>query len=439
MRVVASPKLVIWSSFFLPLTLLAGIYPLILFVCLIWLLLIFCLSGIDWVISRRFPEKIHINLPEEIYLIQNKTKEICLAVTNSSKHHLSLSIAFDGDMDLIITPPKLYEQLDSNSEHTLTMDFESKKRGEKYIHNICLEIRSYLGFFLLRRKRKTDFRIKVYPNIFQDNQRLAASLFLRSDPGIRYQRIVGHGREFEQLREYLPDDNFSDIAWKATAKKGKPITKIFQIERTQQIYIALDHSRSSHLAFGERSNLDVAIESILLMQLCCERMGDMLGLITFTDKISGFCPAGKGRTYFGVLRNLMYNLTPKLVTPDYENLFIFIKQRIRKRVFILLFTNLEDPGLASTFFNDVSIIKRSHLVTVCTFDGYEGNLLFSREPVTEISKIYEKLAAQISNNEQEKFASTLKKQNVDMLRFTQNKFAIGVIEHYLSVKRRQVL
>jgi uncharacterized protein (DUF58 family) len=439
MRVVASPKLVIWSSFFLPLTLLVAIYPKILFVSLNWLLLIFCISGIDWIISRSLPEKLRIDLPSEISLVQNKTKEICLALTNSSKHRLSLRIIFDGDMDLIITPSEIHEHLDSNTELSLPMDFESAKRGEKHIYNICLEVRSYLGFFLIRRKRKIDYRIKVYPNIFQDNQRLAASLFLRSYPGIRYQRIVGHGREFEQLREYLPDDNFSDIAWKATAKKGKPITKIFQIERTQQIYIALDHSRSSHLAFGERSNLDVAIESILLMQLCCERMGDMLGMITFTDKISGFCPAGKGRTHFGVLRNLVYDLTPKFVTPDFENLFIFIKQRIRKRVFILLFTNLEDPGLASTFFNDVAIIRRSHLVTVCTFNGYEQNLLFSRGPVTKISKIYEKLAAQISNNEQEKFASTLKKQNVDMLRFIPNKFAIGVIEHYLSVKRRQIL
>jgi hypothetical protein len=65
--------------------------------------------------------------------------------------------------------------------------------------------------------------------------------------------------------------------------------------------------------------------------------------------------------------------------------------------------------------------------------------LFSKDPVTKASEIYEKLAAQISNNEQEKFASTLKKQNVDMLRFIPNKFAIGVIEHYLSVKRRQLL
>ena len=439
MRVVASSKLVIWSSFFLPLTLLVAIYPKILFLSFNWLLLIFCISGIDLIISRRFPEKIRIDLPSEISLIQKKSKGIYLSLTNSSGHNLSFRITFDVDTDLIITPPEIHGDIDSNTENILTIELESEKRGKKYIYTVCLEVRSYLGFFLIRRKRKKDFMIKVYPNIFQDNQRLAASLFLRSDQGLRYQRIVGHGREFEQLRDYLPDDNFSDIAWKATAKKGKPITKIFQTERTQQIYIALDHSRSSHLAFGERSNLDVAIESILLMQLCCERMGDMLGLITFTDKISGFSPAGKGRTHFGVLRNMLYDLTPKPLTPDFENLFIFIKQRIRKRVFILLFTNIEDPGLAATFFNDVAIIRKSHLVTVCTFNCYEQNLLFSGGAVSRISQIYEKLAAQISNNEQEKIASTLKKQNVDMLRFIPGKFAVGVIEHYLNVKRRQIL
>lgn len=439
MSILPSQKLILWASFFLPTTLLAGIYPWVLYVVLNWLLLILFLSGIDWMISRGFPEQTKISLPSEISLIQNKGKEIYLNLANTSRHPLSVRIAFDADRDIIFDPAEILDHVSPDTEHIIPITMTASKRGQKQIETVCLEIRSCLGFFLLRQKRKRNYRIRVYPNIFLDNQRLAASLFLRTESGLRSQRIVGHGREFEQLRDYLPDDNFSDIAWKATAKKGTPITKVFQMERTQQIYIALDHSRSSHLKFGNRSNLDVAIEGILLLQLCCERMGDMLGLITFADKISRYCPAGRGRAHFGVLRNMLYDLTPKPVTPDFENLFIFIRQRLRKRGLILLFTNLEDPGLASNFFNDVSIIRGSHLATVCTFHGYKMNLLFDREPVTQVSEIYEKLAAQLSNNEQEKFSSRLKKKNVDMLRFPQNQFSLGVIEHYLSIKRRQIL
>jgi uncharacterized protein (DUF58 family) len=59
------------------------------------------------------------------------------------------------------------------------------------------------------------------------------------------QRQVGKGRDFEQLREYLPGDGYEDIHWKATAKYGHPVTKVFQIERTQELYVVLDASRLS--------------------------------------------------------------------------------------------------------------------------------------------------------------------------------------------------
>ena len=88
MSILPSQKLILWASFFLPTTLLAGIYPWVLYVVLNWLLLILFLSGIDWMISRGFPEQTKISLPSEISLIQNKGKEIYLNLANTSRHPL---------------------------------------------------------------------------------------------------------------------------------------------------------------------------------------------------------------------------------------------------------------------------------------------------------------------------------------------------------------
>ena len=52
-------------------------------------------------------------------------------------------------------------------------------------------------------------------------------------------RQVGRGREFEKLREYVPGDGSDEIHWKATARRGHPITKVFQLERTQEVYVIL--------------------------------------------------------------------------------------------------------------------------------------------------------------------------------------------------------
>src|SRR5258708_1628120 len=65
----------------------------------------------------------------------------------------------------------------------------------------------------------------------------------RGSEGMRALRQIGRGREFEKLREYVPGDGFDEIHWKATARHGHPITKVFQVERTQEVYVVIDSSR----------------------------------------------------------------------------------------------------------------------------------------------------------------------------------------------------
>ena len=55
---------------------------------------------------------------------------------------------------------------------------------------------------------------------------------------------TGHGRDFERLREYQPGDNYSEIAWKSTARRANPVTRLFQWEQKQEVYFVVDQSRS---------------------------------------------------------------------------------------------------------------------------------------------------------------------------------------------------
>ena len=52
------------------------------------------------------------------------------------------------------------------------------------------------------------------------------------------------------LRAYLPVDSLGDIHWKASAKRGEAVTKVYQIERTHEVYVAIDSSRLSARGLG---------------------------------------------------------------------------------------------------------------------------------------------------------------------------------------------
>ena len=50
--------------------------------------------------------------------------------------------------------------------------------------------------------------------------------------GFHRARFLGRGTEFEQLREYTPDDEYRQIDWKATARRHRPMSRVYELERS---------------------------------------------------------------------------------------------------------------------------------------------------------------------------------------------------------------
>ena len=84
----------------------------------------------------------------------------------------------------------------------------------------------------------------IYPNL--DEARRESIYLVRSrqiDLERRSKRIRGLGRSFESLREYRDGDEVRDICWTASARRGKLVTRLFEIERSQTIWIVIDSGR----------------------------------------------------------------------------------------------------------------------------------------------------------------------------------------------------
>src|SRR5207249_1294948 len=174
---------------------------------------------------------------------------------------------------------------------------------------------------------------------------LAAFFLKRGALGLHLQRQIGKGRDFEKLREYVPGDSFDEIHWKATARRAKPITKVFQVERTQEIYVVIDASRLSSRETGGpgTSILERHVTAALVLGLATERQGDLFGLITFADKVQTFVRARRGKAHFTACRDALYTLQAQSVSPDFDELFSFIRLQLRRRCLIVMLTSLDDP------------------------------------------------------------------------------------------------
>ncbi|MCB9739119.1 MAG: DUF58 domain-containing protein [Deltaproteobacteria bacterium] len=62
----------------------------------------------------------------------------------------------------------------------------------------------------------------------------------RAAGGTRPDRVAGQGDELRELREHLPGDAFKHIAWKASARRGRLMSRVFEHERARALFSVLD-------------------------------------------------------------------------------------------------------------------------------------------------------------------------------------------------------
>jgi uncharacterized protein (DUF58 family) len=93
------------------------------------------------------------------------------------------------------------------------------------------------------------------------------------------------GREFDHMREYHVDDDFRDIDWKATARRDRPISRVYRPERSQDVIVAVDASRTMTARAGGLSKLDEAINAALVLAHVVSQGGDRFGLVVYDSEV----------------------------------------------------------------------------------------------------------------------------------------------------------
>jgi uncharacterized protein (DUF58 family) len=230
---------------------------------------------------------------------------------------------------------------------------------------------------------------------------------------------------------------------------------VYQIERTQQVYVVLDASRLSGRRLPEApddaarttaaagaasaSILERFTVATLVLALAAERQGDHFGLISFDDRIRSFIPAKSGKAHFGVCRDAVYNLKSRRVSPDFYDVFSFIGSRLRRRALLVFLTSLDDPLLAESFSEGVEAIRRRHVILVNMLKTNGIGPLFTGRAVSELGEVYARLSGHLLWQRIREVEKVLHHRGIRFSLMDHADMCPELIARYLDVKRRQVL
>ncbi|MFL5607900.1 MAG: DUF58 domain-containing protein [Gemmatimonadaceae bacterium] len=322
----------------------------------------------------------------------------------------------------------------------IAFDVQGRMRGEVALGEIALRVRTPLGLVARALRYSPTDRVLVAPSLagvrrfrwLAVHQRLAAA-------GVRDSRRRGEGRSFARLRDYVAGDDPRYIDWKATARRGHPITREFTIEQSQTVYVMVDAGRSMTQLAGAFPRFEYALSSALVLADVASRAGDRVGAMVFDDQLRALVPAQRGPAALHALRTALVPLQPTLVEPDYSAAFRALALRQRKRALLVLLTDVIDGRAARSLLAHLTRGASRHLAIVVALrnDALIGAAALSTNAGTRA--MYASAAAEELLTERATALQRMRDAGVVVLDVAPDAMAAAVVSEYLELKARGAL
>ncbi len=328
------------------------------------------------------------------------------------------------------------------------------RRGLWPVPRVGVEQCSRIGIWRLRQWFDSPERLRIDPDLRSGRREILRSPVYRALVASLQTQWTGHGRDFERLREYQAGDTYSEIAWKSTARRSVPVTRLFQWEQKQEVYFVVDQSRVSALALpsiaaGEseppqsrapQRMLDLAVETALVGATVALELGDEFGLVTYADEPKSWLRAGSGQTQFHQFRDRLMNIEPLPTTADYEALFSEIRVRLRRRAYLLLLADLTERSVSDSLRRGVGQVRSSHAILMTSIMPAHVRPAFSPgEELRTDQDVYAALAGEKENQRLGALARQLRQLDVHLRYVSAEAFLRTAVEGYMESKREQRL
>jgi uncharacterized protein (DUF58 family) len=465
--IIPTSRLLFWMAVVvLPFAALAGVYPDATLISLVLIGGMVAFALVDAVLALGRLDGIAIELPEVLRVSKDRSTILAVRIRNASQKPTRLRLGLGLPPELGPENEDVQVGLPEGNEWSqLEWRITPSRRGNYRITRAHLETGSRFGLWAVRRAIPTQGEVRVYPNLIAERKQLAALFLNRGMVGLHAQRQVGKGRDFEKLREYIAGDSYDEIHWKATAKRGIPVTKVFQIERTQEVYVIIDASRLSarqlvsSFEFGDSrspaasaapqpetrnpkpdtSVLERFLTSALILGQAAEHQGDLFGLITFADQVQTFLRARNGKEHYSACRDAIYTLEASETTPDFDEIGAFIRTRLRRRALLIFLTSLDDPVLAESFVRNMGLLAGQHLVLVNMLKPPGAEPLFSQPDVEVIDDLYRHLGGHLQWQKLRELEKVLQRRGVRFSLVENDRLTTELVTQYVGVKQRQLI
>jgi uncharacterized protein (DUF58 family) len=343
-----------------------------------------------------------------------------------------------------------------NAPATVRYHIEPQERGDWDAHSLYLAYRSPLGLAERWAMASLEQRVRVYPALRTgEEQKIFLARSRQIDLQLRLARQRGLGRDFESLREYREGDDLRDICWTATARRGSPITRQYQTERSQPVWIVLDCGRlmRSRVAAQARrvaalsapetrihvhSKLDFACTTAVSLAQLALYSGDRVGLLAYGQGTQQRLLPGRGASHLRQIIEALAQVKAEGSEADHLRATATLNRLQPRRSLILWITDLAETAMRPEVIDGAVQLLRRHVLLFVAMAQPEVETIAEARP-KNVEQMFRATAAQEMAGRRELLLSRLHDQGALTMDLNPEALTSSVLNQYLTVKERAMV
>jgi uncharacterized protein (DUF58 family) len=317
--------------------------------------------------------------------------------------------------------------------------FIPAQRGDHTIGKLYMRYRSTIG--LAERWAVADLTqtVRIYPTLrTPEENRLYLARHRRIELQMRLRRQRGMGRDFESLRDYLEGDEIRDICWTASARRGSLVTRLYEMEKSQAVWVVLDAGRLQSARVGRYAKLDHATAAALALAQIALTSGDRVGLLAYGRETQQLVLPGRGAAHLRLLLDALAQVRAEPLEADHLRAAAALMHRQSRRSLILWMTDFAETAMQPEVLDAAARLVRRHLLLFMAISQQDAQRLANATPQT-VDAMFETAAAQELLNRRELLLRRLQERGAMTLETQPESLTAAALNRYLEVKEQGIL
>ena len=365
--------------------------------------------------------------------------EVALTVDNTSRQTVLAQLIDTVPLELRSEPAEVSVRVRGGNEQTANYRIRPMQRGDAQLGDCYIRYRSVFRVAERWVRVPLEQTVRIYPDL-EDAKRYSMYLLRSRQIALekRHTRMRGIGREFESLREYQDGDEYRNICWTASARRAKLVTRVYQMERSQTVWIVIDSGRLMRARIGDFSKLDKAVNSALSLAQVALYSGDRVGLIAYGRAIRQQLPAAKGSAHLRRMIDGLAMVREEAAEADHLQLAGRLLTDQKPRSLIVWLTDLAETAMTPEVIEAASMMMPRHLVLFVVIGQPDLGQLAAMIPGSE-SEMYRIAAAQEMVHRRELLLARLRERGALAIEVSSGSASPVLVNAYLEIKERNQL